>query len=53
MCSYEGVFVDRCRICERVLSIEGHVPPVARLWNVERGEWEARHTLSCLVDLYN
>ncbi|KDQ57739.1 hypothetical protein JAAARDRAFT_178157 [Jaapia argillacea MUCL 33604] len=30
--SYEGLFVDRCTVCQRVLSTEEHVPPVARLW---------------------
>ncbi|KAG1812444.1 uncharacterized protein BJ212DRAFT_1276340 [Suillus subaureus] len=30
--SYQGLFVDRCTSCERVLSVEGHVPPAGRLW---------------------
>lgn len=30
--SYQGLFVDRCTSCERVLSAEGHVPPAGRLW---------------------
>ncbi|KAG1870396.1 hypothetical protein C8R48DRAFT_82250 [Suillus tomentosus] len=34
--SYQGLFVDRCTSCERVLSAEGHVPPAARLW-IPRG----------------
>ncbi|EPQ57369.1 hypothetical protein GLOTRDRAFT_58681, partial [Gloeophyllum trabeum ATCC 11539] len=29
--SYEGLFTQRCATCQRVLSAEGHVPPVARL----------------------
>ena len=44
--SYRGLFVERCTGCERVLSAEGHVPPVARIWeggNGEGGRWEARH----------
>lgn len=24
--------MDRCTSCERVLSAEGHIPPVARIW---------------------
>jgi hypothetical protein len=47
LCAYEGLFVDRCTVCERVLSAEGHVPPVVRIWgegDKEReGQWEARH----------
>ncbi|KIJ67556.1 hypothetical protein HYDPIDRAFT_108397 [Hydnomerulius pinastri MD-312] len=30
--SYRGLFVDRCTSCQRVLSAEGHVPPVGRIW---------------------
>ncbi|KAF9222643.1 hypothetical protein BS17DRAFT_174956 [Gyrodon lividus] len=30
--SYQGLFVDRCTSCERVLSAEGHIPPVGRVW---------------------
>ncbi|KAJ6475229.1 hypothetical protein C8R47DRAFT_1179040 [Mycena vitilis] len=38
-------------ICERVLSAEGHVPPVVRVWmeagqDGEKGRWEPRHA-SC------
>jgi len=40
--SYEQLFEDRCAGCGRVLSVEGHVPPVVRLWR-ETGEWEPRH----------
>ncbi|KAH7923942.1 hypothetical protein BV22DRAFT_1047842 [Leucogyrophana mollusca] len=32
--SYRGLFVDRCTSCERVLSADGHVPPVGRVWIV-------------------
>ncbi|KAF8235087.1 hypothetical protein L208DRAFT_1258680 [Tricholoma matsutake] len=42
LCSYEGLFVDSCKGCSRVLSMEGHVPPVVRMWK-ESGEWEGRH----------
>ncbi|EGN99545.1 hypothetical protein SERLA73DRAFT_134815 [Serpula lacrymans var. lacrymans S7.3] len=37
LCSYQGLFVDRCSTCERVLSAEGHVPPVGRIWVSDRG----------------
>ncbi|KAF9245031.1 hypothetical protein BU15DRAFT_85829 [Melanogaster broomeanus] len=30
--SYGGLFVDRCTSCQRVLSAEGHFPPVGRIW---------------------
>ncbi|KAH7908604.1 hypothetical protein BJ138DRAFT_1012445 [Hygrophoropsis aurantiaca] len=33
--SYQGLFVDRCSGCERVLSADGHVPPVGRVWVVD------------------
>ncbi|KAJ6499425.1 hypothetical protein C8R45DRAFT_821352 [Mycena sanguinolenta] len=51
MCAYEGIFIDRCTSCERVLSAEGHVPPVVRIWvdagkDSEKGRWEPRHS-SC------
>ncbi|KZP34294.1 hypothetical protein FIBSPDRAFT_771790 [Athelia psychrophila] len=58
--SYSGIFVDQCTLCQRVLSVEGHVPPVARLWidatgpgagaessEGEKGFWQPRHTI-CL-----
>ncbi|KAF7362006.1 hypothetical protein MVEN_00545800 [Mycena venus] len=32
LCAYVGIFIDRCTSCERVLSAEGHVPPVVRIW---------------------
>ncbi|KAJ7078926.1 hypothetical protein B0H15DRAFT_924734 [Mycena belliarum] len=48
MCAYEGIFIDRCTSCERVLSAEGHVPPVVRMWleadkDSDKGRWEPRH----------
>ncbi|KAJ7497148.1 hypothetical protein FB451DRAFT_1018789 [Mycena latifolia] len=51
MCAYEGIFIDRCTSCERVLSAEGHVPPVVRIWldadkDSDKGRWEPRHA-SC------
>ncbi|KAG2153684.1 uncharacterized protein EDB93DRAFT_1081894 [Suillus bovinus] len=38
--SYQGLFVDRCTSCERILSAEGHVPPAGRLW-IPRGAQQA------------
>ncbi|KAF9451262.1 hypothetical protein P691DRAFT_663580 [Macrolepiota fuliginosa MF-IS2] len=50
LCSYELLFVDQCVGCGRVLSVEGHVPPVVRLWkDGEEGRWEPRH-LTCRRD---
>ncbi|KAJ7045387.1 hypothetical protein C8F04DRAFT_1024994 [Mycena alexandri] len=51
MSAYEGIFIDRCTSCERVLSAEGHVPPVVRVWidttrASEKGQWQPRHA-SC------
>ncbi|KAJ7594839.1 hypothetical protein C8J56DRAFT_450169 [Mycena floridula] len=45
--SYQGLFIDHCTSCKRVLSSEGHVPPVVRIWT-EDGEkegisWQPRH----------
>jgi len=54
--SYEGLFTQQCTTCQRVLSAEGHVPPVARLWiecssGSEAGKegvnWQPRH-VTCL-----
>ncbi|KAH8119456.1 hypothetical protein DFH11DRAFT_1540268 [Phellopilus nigrolimitatus] len=54
LASYEKLFTVRCSICERVLSEEGHVPPVVRVWiessgpgEAEPGKWDARH-VTCL-----
>ncbi|TFK44593.1 hypothetical protein BDQ12DRAFT_26839 [Crucibulum laeve] len=55
LCSYESLFIERCSSCQRVLSMEGHVPPVVRIWkedNIDSGggaqvAWEARH-ITCL-----
>jgi hypothetical protein len=53
MLSYRGLFVDKCSVCGRVASAEGHVPPVARVWvedsGGEIGKWDVRHVL-CLRD---
>ncbi|RDB25378.1 hypothetical protein Hypma_008093 [Hypsizygus marmoreus] len=47
LCSYSGLFVDRCVRCGRVLSTEGHVPPVVRIW--DDGGWSARH-VACRLE---
>lgn len=39
--SYDELFVRGCSACGRVLSVEGHVPPVDRIWGGEL--WDARH----------
>ncbi|KAG6857268.1 hypothetical protein H0H87_007101 [Tephrocybe sp. NHM501043] len=39
--AYSSLFIERCSSCERVLSAEGHVPPVVRVW--VDGAWTARH----------
>jgi len=55
LCSYSGLFVDRCTTCQRVLSIEGHVPPVSRIWldsgTDKTGLWQPRHII-CLHSWY-
>ena len=30
--------MDRCTSCQRVLSAEGHIPPVARIWVTKGAE---------------
>lgn len=53
--TYERLFEDQCVGCGRVLSVEGHVPPVVRLWKEtsgtegEDGRWECRHA-TCRED---
>ncbi|KAF9071103.1 hypothetical protein BDP27DRAFT_1382570 [Rhodocollybia butyracea] len=46
LCSYESMFTTRCDKCQRVLSSEGHVAAVERVWNENTSHWEARH-VSC------
>jgi len=49
--AYDTLFVSQCAICHRLLSEEGHVPPVCRIWIPYRkgkeaedgGKWEPRH----------
>ncbi|KAI0344834.1 hypothetical protein BDW22DRAFT_1355002 [Trametopsis cervina] len=46
--SYEDLFIRPCTACRRVISTEGHIPPVVRKWleaetNGEKGQWDARH----------
>ncbi|KLO19555.1 hypothetical protein SCHPADRAFT_67225 [Schizopora paradoxa] len=48
--SFESLFDARCSVCERILSQEGHVPPVARVWTDMSGgrrRWDPRH-VSCM-----
>ncbi|EIN11570.1 hypothetical protein PUNSTDRAFT_124862 [Punctularia strigosozonata HHB-11173 SS5] len=55
--AYDGLFTDKCPVCDRVLSLEGHLPPIARAWmgcsissSADEGNnsnWEPRHT-ACL-----
>ncbi|KAL0956079.1 hypothetical protein HGRIS_002248 [Hohenbuehelia grisea] len=49
LCSYDDLFTARCDRCQLVLSMEGHVPPAARVWvNGEDGvggQWMARHVM--------
>lgn len=43
---HEGIFKDPCTACGRVLSVEGHVPPVVRAWKHDGehdGHWEPSH----------
>ncbi|KAH8828475.1 hypothetical protein DL96DRAFT_1603416 [Flagelloscypha sp. PMI_526] len=46
MVSYQGLFFDKCK-CERVMSLEGHVPAVAKVWLQDEETkvfgWTARH----------
>ncbi|KAK7692827.1 hypothetical protein QCA50_004462 [Cerrena zonata] len=45
--SYEDLFIKQCSVCGRVLSLEGHIPPVGRIWShtspAPEYPWEARH----------
>ena len=35
MVSYQTLFSAHCTSCQRVLSGEGYIPPVARLWRLD------------------
>lgn len=37
--SYRTLFVDQCTSCQRVLSLEGHIPPVGRIWIPKDGSF--------------
>ncbi|KAI0700927.1 hypothetical protein BC835DRAFT_1265766 [Cytidiella melzeri] len=45
LASYEDLFVRPCSACKRVISTEGHIPPVARTWlgGGDKNDWDARH----------
>jgi len=40
--AYEGLFLEKCPFCQRFLSVEGYLPPVARI-RQDDGTWEPRH----------
>jgi hypothetical protein len=40
--SYESLFLEKCSLCNRFLSAEGYLPPVARV-RQEDGTWEPQH----------
>jgi hypothetical protein len=44
--SYENLFISQCVVCGRVVSGEGHVPPVIRWWTGQN--WSARH-VGCVI----
>jgi hypothetical protein len=57
LATYRDVFTTKCPTCDRVLSPEGYLPPIARVWREaegggggggggSQGVWEARH-VSC------
>lgn len=48
--SYDGLFIEKCTVCERVLSAEGHIPPVVRVWTANEkgpasGKWQPMHIM--------
>ncbi|KZV61766.1 hypothetical protein PENSPDRAFT_670804 [Peniophora sp. CONT] len=49
--TYQGVFSASCVACERILSQEGYLPPIARIWREPNGDgagsWESRH-VTCM-----
>ncbi|KAH6914123.1 hypothetical protein BKA70DRAFT_655568 [Coprinopsis sp. MPI-PUGE-AT-0042] len=45
LCSYEGLFLDKCTACNLPLAAEGHEPPVVRVWKASNRE--PRH-LTCI-----
>ncbi|KAI6098960.1 hypothetical protein EDD16DRAFT_1661141, partial [Pisolithus croceorrhizus] len=44
LCRTEHCFVDRCTNCQRVLSVEGHIPPVGRIWVPKGGSSQDSHS---------
>ncbi|EIM82853.1 uncharacterized protein STEHIDRAFT_171021 [Stereum hirsutum FP-91666 SS1] len=40
MVSYQTLFSTHCTVCQRVLSSEGYIPPVARIWRHEQEDPE-------------
>jgi len=46
--SYESLLTSVCSLCKRVISEEGHLPPVVRVWTEgerqgEEARWITRH----------
>ncbi|KAI0063695.1 hypothetical protein BV25DRAFT_1837624 [Artomyces pyxidatus] len=44
--TYQSLFSAQCVVCSRVLSAEGYIPPVARVWRAQGagpGVWEPQH----------
>lgn len=46
--AYESLFLEKCALCQRFLSAEGYLPPVARVRR-EDGTWEPQHT-TCVLN---
>ncbi|KAH7888387.1 hypothetical protein F5I97DRAFT_1802922 [Phlebopus sp. FC_14] len=45
--SYRGLFVEQCTSCRRVLSQEGHIPPVARVWTPKERPAPSVNAIEC------
>ncbi|KAI0268793.1 hypothetical protein BC834DRAFT_821187 [Gloeopeniophorella convolvens] len=43
--AYKSLFLEKCSLCQRFLSAEGYLPPVARVWREkgDSGAWESQH----------
>ncbi|KAA1474247.1 hypothetical protein DENSPDRAFT_319329 [Dentipellis sp. KUC8613] len=49
--TYRTLFSEQCTSCQRVLSAEGYIPPVGRVWLEQEGKtgvWEPQH-VTCLT----
>ena len=49
--TYQNVFFTPCASCQGILSQEGFMPPIARIWREPNGDgagtWESRH-ITCM-----